>query len=323
MLSFLLKRIVQGVAIVWVVVTLTFLLVHLAPGEPFADILADHRSTPAMRERLRLRYGLDRPLGEQYVRYVAGAARGDLGESLSQRRPVTAILGEALPRTLLLMGGALILGFALGVSLGAVQASRRDTAFDRIATRLTVMLSAVPDFWLALGLMLLFAVQWRLLPSSGMHDDALYAYLTPTERLVDLLKHLVLPVSSLALIFTSIVARHQRASLLEVLPDDFVRTARAKGATERTILFRHALRNAILPIITLIGLAIPSLVGGAVFIETIFAWPGMGKATVDALGQRDYPVVVGATLLASTVVVLSSIVADVLYAASDPRMRRA
>ncbi len=323
MLSFLLKRVAQGVAIVWVVVTLTFVLVHVAPGDPFADILGDRRSTPAMQERLRARYGLDRPIWEQYARYVAGAARGDLGESLAQQRPVRSILGEALPRTLLLMSGALVIGFALGAALGALQASRRETLFDRVATRLTVIFSAVPDFWLALGLMLLFAVQWRLLPSSGMHDDALYPYMTPLERLVDLLKHLLLPVSSLALIFTSVVARHQRASLLEVLPDDFVRTARAKGASERTILFRHALRNAILPIITLIGLAIPSLVGGAVFIETIFAWPGMGKATVDALGQRDYPVVVGASLLASTVVVLSSIVADLLYAASDPRMRRA
>lgn len=323
MLSFLLRRAVQGVAIVWMVVTLTFVLVHVAPGEPFGEILGDPRATPAMRATLRARYCLDCPLVEQYARYIAGVARGDLGESLSQQRPVQDILMEALPRTALLMSAALFLGFALGVVVGAMQASRRDTWGDRLITRLTVILSAVPDFWLALGLMLLFAVRLRWLPSSGMHDDAMYPYMSSGERAWDLLTHLVLPVTSLAMIFAAVIARHQRAALLEVLPDDFVRTARAKGVSERTILFRHALRNAILPIVTLVGLAIPALVGGSVFIETIFAWPGMGKATVDALSQRDYPVVMGGVLLASAVVVAASVVADLLYAASDPRMRRA
>ncbi|MEO7964113.1 MAG: ABC transporter permease [Gemmatimonadaceae bacterium] len=323
MLSYLFRRALQGVAIVWMVVTLTFILVHAAPGEPFAEILEDRRATVEMRTLLRERYGLDLPVGQQYLRYLTRAASGDLGISLAQQRPVREILGEALPRTLLLMGAALTLGFALGIALGAVQAAKRGSIADRVATRITVTLSAVPDFWLALGLMLVFAVRLRWLPSAGMHDDAVYRYLSPGQRALDLLSHLTLPVASLALIFTAVVSRYQRAALIEVLPDDFVRTARAKGLSERAILFRHALRNAILPILTLVGLSIPSLVGGSVFIETIFSWPGMGKATVDALGQRDYPVVIGAALVASTVVVLSSIIADLLYAASDPRLRRA
>lgn len=321
MFSFLLRRLLGGLAIIFMVVTLTFALVHAAPGEPFAGALDDRRTTPASRAALRERYGLDRPLPEQYLRFLAGVARGELGVSLSQERPVRDILAEALPRTLLLMGCALAVGFALGIGVGAAQATREGSLLDRLATRVTVVLTAIPDFWLALGLMLVFAVRLRWLPSAGMTTEGMHDYMTPAAQVADVARHLVLPVAALGLILTGVVARHQRAALLEVIPDDFVRTARAKGVPERAVLGRHALRNALLPVITLLGLALPALVGGSVFVETIFAWPGMGKVAVDALSQRDYPVVLGTALVASVVVVLSSVLADLLYAASDPRTR--
>lgn len=322
MLSFLLRRSLQGVAIVLAVVTFVFALLHAAPGEPFAELDTDPRVTSEMRTQIRARYALDRPVGEQYAHWLGALVQGELGLSYARQRPVRQVLGDALPRTGLLVGTALALGFALGILVGALQALRAGSLLDRLLTRVTVTASAVPDFWLALGLMLVFAVKLRWLPSAGMADDAMFAYLTPLERVRDLAMHLVLPASTLTIVLASIVARQQRAALMETLPDDYVRTARAKGLGERAILLRHALRNALLPTITLLALVLPTLVGGALFVETIFAWPGMGKVAADAIAQRDYPVVLGVTLLASIVVVVTSILADVVYAAADPRIRR-
>ncbi|MEO6443595.1 MAG: ABC transporter permease [Gemmatimonadaceae bacterium] len=323
MVRFLLRRVLQGIAIILTVATLTFALIHAAPGEPFGALLEDPRFSLEMRDQLRARYGLDRPLSEQYVRYIAKMARGDLDISLSRQRPVRTILAEALPRTLLLMTAAIGVGFALGIALGALQAAREGSLLDRIFVRITVTLAAVPDFWLALALMLVFAVKLRWFPVTGMVDDAMHPYLSPLGKLRDIARHLVLPASSLALLVTAVVARHQRAAVLEVLPEDYVRTARAKGLSERVIVMRHALRNALLPTITLFGLALPSLVGGAVFIESVFSWPGMGRTAIDALSARDYPLVLGTVLVGSVFVVVGSIVTDLLYVAAEPRLRRA
>lgn len=321
MIAFLLRRLLQGVAIVFTVATITFVLIHAAPGEPFAGQLDDTRLSASMRETLRRQYGLDQPLATQYVRYVARLARGDLDTSLAQQRPVRTILAEALPRTLLLMGAALVLGFALGIVVGATQAARHGSALDRVVSRLTVALSAIPDFWLALAFVLLFALRLRWFPVSGMQDETMHEFLTPLGRVRDIAWHLALPATTMALVFAAVVARHQRQALLDVLPDDYVRSARAKGVGERTIIMRHALRNALRPTITLFGLALPALVSGAIFVEFIFAWPGMGRTAVEALAARDYPLVLGTTLVASTLVVVGSIVADLLAALVDPRLR--
>lgn len=323
MLAFLLRRALQGIAIVFSVATLTFLLVHLAPGEPFGSMLEDPRVTEEMRGEFRARYGLDRPLHAQYVHYLSNVSRGDLGMSFTHRRPVRDVLGEALPRSILLVGTALLLGFTGGIVLGVVQAAVRGSFADRLLTRLTVIFSAVPDFWLALALLVVFARVLQWLPSSGMADEALAAYFTPAQRLVDVLRHMVLPVSSLAIIIFAVVARYQRAAILEVLPEDYIRTAHAKGLRRRDLLRRHAMRNAVLPIITLLGLSLPSLASGALFVETIFAWPGMGSAAVAALSERDYPMVLGAVLAGSVIVVIGSLLTDMLYAAIDPRLRHA
>jgi peptide/nickel transport system permease protein len=323
MTAYLVRRLLLGVVTVFAVTTLTFALIHAAPGEPFMTMVEDGRFSAAHRDRLRERFGLDQPVGRQYVRFLAAVGQGNLGESFSERRPVADVIGDALPRTLLLMGTALAAGFALGLLLGLWQAARHGSLLDRAASAATVTIGSIPDFWIAIGLMLLFALELRWLPVSGMVDAVMHDYMSPAGRVWDVLRHLVLPAASLALLVLAVVARHQRAALLEVLPDDYIRTAVAKGVAPRTVLTRHAFRNALLPAITLLGLMLPALVGGAVFVEAIFAWPGLGKVAIDAIRNRDHPVILGVTLLTSGVVVLAGVLADLAYAAADPRTRRA
>jgi peptide/nickel transport system permease protein len=323
MTAFLLRRAILGVATVFAVTTLTFVLVHAAPGEPFVWALEDARVTPEQRAAFRARYGLDDPVPVQYVRYVARVARGDLGDSFTSRRPVAAVLAERLPRTLLLMGTAILAGFALGVALGAWQAWRRGSRVDRAIEAFTVAIGAIPDFWIALALLLTLSLGLGWFPVTGMVDEIMHDYMSPAARVRDLLWHLTLPATSLALLVVAVVARFQRAAVLDVLPEDFVRTARAKGLGERRVVLRHALRNALLPTITLLGLTIPALVGGAVFVESIFAWPGLGMLAIGAITARDYPVVLGITLLGSIMVVIGGVIADAAYAWADPRTRRA
>ncbi len=320
--GFLVRRLAQGAAIVFVVVTVSFALIHAAPGEPFSAVLQDPRATPELRDALRARYELDRPLLVQYTRFLSRTARGDLGTSFTYQRAVRDVLTAAIPNTLLLMTAALLASFALGIALGCVQAGRPGGWFDRLTDGAAVVISAIPDFWLALFAILLFAYRWRLAPPGAMTDPVMHDLYSPAGRLIDVLKHLVLPAGTLALVIGAAVARFQRAALLDVLPDDYIRTARAKGVPERRILYRHALRNAVLPTITLFGLAFPALLGGAVFVETIFAWPGMGRLAVDALATRDYPLVLAAVMVAGAMVVVGGMLADLLYAVADPRLRR-
>lgn len=323
MAAFLLRRLAQGLAIVLVAVTITFVLLHAAPGEPFAHLLEDPRFTPELRDAWRARFGLDLPLLEQYARFLTNAARGDFGLSFAHQRPVSAVLADALPNTLLLMSVALAFGFGGGIALGAAQGARAGGRFDRLTGSLAVAVSAMPEFWLALFALLLFGSVWRILPVSGMTDAAMHFLYSPAGRMLDIAKHLVLPAGTLAVIIGAAVSRYQRAALLEALPDDYVRTARAKGLTRSAVVFRHALRNALLPTITLGGLAVPALLGGAVFVEQIFAWPGMGLLVVDAVRSRDYPLVLATVMVSSTMVVMGGLIADLLYAAADPRLRRA
>lgn len=323
MLALVVRRTLAAVGIVFLVATLSFALVHAAPGEPFAAMREDPRVSAELADRMRAQYGLDRSLGEQYVRYIVRLARGDLGESFLQRRPVRAVLADALPNTLLLMTTALVAAVALGVALGAIQAYRRGSRFDAIAGNVSLALASIPEYLLAIALLGVFAYRLPLFPTAGMADLVLWRFYSPLERLADLARHLVLPATTLVLIVGAVVARYQRAALLDVLPDDFVRTAKAKGVSPPRVLFVHALRNALLPTITLIGLVFPALVGGAVFVETVFGWPGMGRTIVDALSARDYPLVIGSVVVGSVFVVVGGLVADVAAAAADPRTRAA
>lgn len=319
----LLKRLAQGLIIVWLTTTLTFFLIHAAPGEPFAAMLEDPRSTPEIRAAYRAQFGLDQPLATQYGRFLVNVASGNLGVSFTHGRPVSSVLADALPRTLLLMGTALVIGFAAGTVLGTLQGRRPGGWFDRLTGSVSVLVASLPDFWLALVVVLLFASSWRLFPVSGFITPTLSPSAPFTTRALDIIRHLILPAGTLALLVAATVSRYQRAALIDVLPSTWLRAARAKGVPERRIVFRHALRNALLPTITLAGLAIPALLGGAVFIETTFGWQGMGSLAVQAVADNDYPLILSIVLFSSTLVVLGAIFADLATAAADPRQRNA
>lgn len=321
MRRYLAGRLLQAVGVVLMVTTLTFVLVHLAPGDPIGTALDRPGVTEAVREQWRESFGLDKPLGVQYVRWVANAARGELGFSFSYRRPVRDVLADTLPRTMLLGGLALGLSFLLGVLAGVLQAERPGGARDRWLGRLLLLLYSVPDFWLALVALLVFAYRLPLFPAGGIVDPVMYDYLPAGARVVDRLRHLVLPVVTLTLLSAAAIARYQRAALLDVLPSDWMRTALAKGLSWRAAVRRHAVRNALLSTITLAGLWLPALATGAVFIEKVFSWPGMGLATVNAIGARDYPLVTAGVLAISVLVVIGALLADLAVAFADPRVR--
>ncbi len=321
MRRYLVGRLLQAVSVVFLVTTLTFLLIHLAPGDPLQAALDRPGVTPAIRAQWRAQFGLDRPMGEQYVRWLASVPRGELGWSFSHRRPVRDVLGDALPRTLLLVGLALALSFAIGIAVGVLQAERAGSARDRWLGRVLLLLYSVPDFWLALLALLLFAYRFPILPPGGIVDPVLHDYLPFGGRLLDRLRHLVLPVVTLTLLSSAVIARQQRAALLDVLPSDWMRTALAKGLSWRAAVRRHALRNALLSTITLVGLSLPALAAGAVFVEKVFSWPGMGLVTVSAIAARDYPLITAGVLVISVSVVVGAVLADLAVAAADPRVR--
>lgn len=319
MRRYLAGRLVQSLVVVLLVTTASFFLAHLAPGGPYS--LDDPRMTEQLRQHYRAQFGLDRPLPEQFVRYLFALVRGDMGYSFSRRIPVGDVLAAALPRTLLLMGVAITLSITIGVILGVYQATRRGRPAERLLSALSLLFYSLPEFWLALMALMLFAYWIPLLPAGGMIDATVYDYLGLWGRFWDRVRHLILPALTLTLLTTAAVARYQRAAMLEVIELDFVRTARAKGLPERAVIGRHALRNALLPVITLLGLALPTLVGGAVFVETVFSWPGMGQLSAQALAGRDYPLITATVAVGGLMVALGSLVADLLYAAADPRVR--
>lgn len=318
MTAWLLRRLAAGLAIVVAVATLTFIAIHLAPGTPFLS--QERPMDPAVVARLRARFGLDRPLPVQYVDYLGGLLHGDLGESFSELRPVGRVIADAAPNTLILAATALAIDFLLGIAIGVVQAAQARRRLDVALTNTTLFFYSLPTFWLGLVLLLVFT-QWLRWFPPGNVTGALYEALPLGARLLDRLSHLALPALTLGLVGAAGTARFQRAALLETLGEDYVRTARAKGLTEPRILVHHALRNALLPVITLLGVALPFLLTGAVVVETVFAWPGLGKVAADAIQARDYPLVVGTTLLASVLVVAGSILADLLMTIVDPRLR--
>jgi len=320
-LGYFARRLGQAAVIVAIVAAIAFLLIHLAPGDPFTGILDNPNVAEKVRTTLRAQYGLDRPLPEQFVRYVNALAHGELGWSLSHDQPVSEVLASALPNTLLLMSVALVGSFVLGILVALIQVARRGTFTDHALSGITLFFFSMPDFWLGILALLAFTYWLPIFPVGGAVDPVMHEFLGLGGRIMDRLRHLALPTITLILLASASVARFQRAALLDVLPADYIRTARLKGLTERQVLARHALRNALLPIITLVGLSFPALLTGAFFIEKIFAWPGMGYAVVNAIGSRDYPLVVGGVIIGSIMVTVGSLLADLLYAWADPRLR--
>lgn len=303
MFSLLLTRLVSALVVVLGVCTLVFLLIHLVPGDPVEAMLGENAQV-ADREALRQALGLDRPLGEQYLAYLQRLARLDLGLSFQDRRPVAAILGERLPATLELTLAALGLALLLALPLGVLAARHRGSPLDSGAMGLSLVGISIPNFWLGPLLILIFSLWLGWTPVSGREGPA----------------SLILPALTLGTGMAAILARMVRGSILEVLGEDYVRTARAKGLSERRVLWGHALRNAWLPILTLIGLQLGGLLGGAVITETVFAWPGVGSLLVEAIQSRDYPVVQACVLLVSLSYVFVNTLTDLVYSWVDPRI---
>jgi len=313
------RRLAAAVAILWAVATLTFVAIHLAPGDPFLPA-AERPTDPAIVAELRRQFGLDQPMAAQYARYLGALATGNLGVSFSQRRPVAAAIAAALPHTLLLAAAAMLLDYLLGIGIGIVQAASVGRRLDDALTVLTLMVASLPAFWVALVLLLVFGEWLHWLPVAGAYDPAIHDALPLVGRLADRLRHLALPAITLGVLGAAATARYQRAALLEALDREYVRTARAKGVSERRVLLHHAWRNALVPMTALVGLALPFLLTGAVLVETVFAWPGLGRLAADAIALRDYPLVTGTAVTASAVVVLGSVVADGLVRVVDPRV---
>lgn len=326
MIKYILRRLGGAVPLVLGIATIIFFLVNFAPGDP-AQLLLSPGMTQEVVEQMRANFGLDQPVHIRYVKWLGAMLTGDFGYSFSHSRPVLDVLIDFLPNTLLLSACALVLAFVFGIVIGTLQAVRQYSLMDSGMSVVLLFFYSMPSFWLALMLILsmsLFARnEWHLpiwFPASGM-TSVDYDFLSFGARMHDRFMHLVLPTLSLSLVLTAGIARYMRGSMLEVVRQDFVRTAHAKGLPERVVIFKHALRNALIPIITLVGLYIPVLFSGTVFIELIFAWPGMGRTLVDAIFTRDYPLVMAGTFFFAIMVVMANLVADVLYAVVDPRIR--
>ena len=320
MSGWLLRRAAQAVLTFVLAVSLAFVVMRLAPGDPLARLTEDRPLPPEAMARLRERYGLDQPLARQFGAFLAGVARGDLGTSILRDEPVTRLLAERLPATLLLGGTALLLNFTLGIGLGTWQATRAGGRGDRWLTRLVLAAYAMPSFWLGLVLAWVFAVELRWLPVGFMHDPLLAADAGWATRLADLGRHLVLPAATLSIVTVGATARHQRGAMFDALAQPFIRTARAKGLGERAVRWRHAWPNALGPVLALFGLWLPLLVAGSVFVEQVFSWPGLGTLAADAILARDYPVIMGTTLLVAFAVVTGTLAADLLHRLVDPRV---
>nr|VFK04621.1 MAG: peptide/nickel transport system permease protein [Candidatus Kentron sp. H]VFK04662.1 MAG: peptide/nickel transport system permease protein [Candidatus Kentron sp. H]VFK07692.1 MAG: peptide/nickel transport system permease protein [Candidatus Kentron sp. H] len=305
MLEFFLSRLTSAAIVVFGVVCLVFLLIHLAPGDP-VEVMLGEGAQPAEREALRAALGLNDPLGAQLIRYLAGLSRFDLGESLHAKRPVAGMLAERIPATLQLAAAALVVAVSIALPLGGLAATRRDSLWDRGAMGFSMIGMSIPNFVMGPVLILIFSVWLQWFPVSGREEGAV---------------SLVLPAITLGTALAALLSRMVRSALLEVLGEDFVRTARAKGLREDIVILRHALPNAALPIITVLGLQLGALLGGAVITEFVFSWPGLGQLTIEAIGQRDYPVLQGCVLVIGLFYVAVNTLTDLVYAGLDPRIR--
>jgi peptide/nickel transport system permease protein len=323
MLSYLAKRLAGFVPLLIGISFVSFMMMTLAPGSP-VDVMTDMnpKASPEARVQLEKYYGLDKPVYVQYGLWLKRIVQGDFGTSFSRdRRPVIDKILEALPITLLLNAIELVLMLLLAIPIGVYSASHQYSVSDRITTVLVFVGFAMPGFWLALLGMLVFGVQLEWLPISGL-TSLDYDSMSTAGKIWDRAAHLILPIGVTTITGLAGMSRYMRSSMLEVLRQDYIQTARAKGLSERVVVRRHALRNALLPVVTLLGLSVPGLIGGAVIGETIFAIPGMGRLFFTSVLSRDYPVVMGITLMGAVLTLLGNLAADMLYVAVDPRLRK-
>lgn len=315
MIPYILRRIAQSIPLLIGVSIIGFGLMHLSPGGPLAVYTLNPTIQAQDIERIKVIFGLDQPLHIQYFKWASGMFTGNFGYTFFGGRPVLGVILERLPATMILMGSALAIAIILGLGIGVLGATRRYSVFDTLATTGAMFALSFPTFWFGLMAIYVFAVNLRWLPSGGMYE------LGEEGNALDLLRHLVLPTMVLALVITATWSRYARSSFLEVIGQDFMRTARAKGLTPRQRLFRHAFPNAAKPLIALLGVELPFLFSGALVTETIFGWPGMGRLFVDALNMKEYPILMGMVMFTAMFVIFANLLADIAIAAIDPRVR--
>ncbi|BCR05402.1 peptide ABC transporter permease [Desulfuromonas versatilis] len=324
MLRYILKRCILMIPLLLGITLISFLVIHLAPGEPTdMQTQLNPEASVELQQRLRAQYDLDKPLLVQYGKWLGRLVQLDFGDSFAQdRRPVFEKIVERLPITILINVLSIALILAVAVPLGIISATRRNSAFDRGTTIFVFIGFATPSFWLALLLMDYLGVRLGLFPIAGVKSLG-YEYLGWIEQVWDRIHHLVLPVFVSAFGGLAGFSRYMRSNMLEVIRQDYILTARAKGLSERAVIYRHALRNALLPVITILGLSVPGLIGGSVIFETIFAIPGMGKLFYDGVMMRDYPLIMGVLVIGAVLTLVGNLLADISYALADPRIRKA
>ncbi|NLM94215.1 MAG: ABC transporter permease [Firmicutes bacterium] len=310
--AYIIRRVLSLIPVLSLVAVISFLLIHIIPGDPAAVMLGTD-ATPQEIAKLREDLGLNVPLHVQFYRWISKVLRGDLGDSFFMGRPVAVALAERLPATILLAVAALFFALLIGMPAGIIAAVKRGSIIDQLVMIIALIGVSLPSFWIGLNLILVFSVALRWLPSGG--------YVPLTENFFDGLRCLLMPAFALGFMQAALIARMTRSSMLEVLRQDYIRTARSKGLSERVVVGLHALKNAMIPILTVIGTAFGVLLGGAVIVETVFAYPGIGRLVVSAVQRRDYPVIQGALLLISSLYVLVNLLVDILYTLIDPRIK--
>ena len=319
MATFIFRRLLQVIPLLFGITFITFAIVN-ATGSPISQLEFNPRMTPDDIKQIQDNLGLNEPFYKRYFIWIGNVAQGDLGLSLINSTPVVERIKTVLPNTLLLSGVSFFLALSMAIPLGVYAAVKRNSLFDNVTTVGTVAVFAVPTFWLGLLLLIIFAVkfqEWGLpsLPVGGMRNQR------GDSGLMDRIEHLILPSISLALVQLASWTRYIRSSMLEVIRQDYVRTANAKGLRDRAVIFGHAFRNALLPLVTLLGLSVPDLLAGSIFVEQIFAWNGMGRLTLDSVNDSDYTMIMGITLVFALLTILGNLLADVFYAILDPRIR--
>ncbi|MBK7450600.1 MAG: ABC transporter permease [Anaerolineales bacterium] len=322
MTTYALRRILQTVPILFIISILLFLMVRSAPGGPLTAARRNPNISKEQIEVIEEQLGLNDPLPVQYGRWLGDMLKGDMGDSIKFRRPVSEMIGERIPNTLVLVGASFFVTLLLAIPIGIFSARKPYSPFDYVMTTVTFIGQAIPVYWLGLGLIVVFYITLKnpftgnpLFPVGGMNSRG------QEGNLLDTLWHLVLPVTALSLGWFAWYSRFLRSSMMDVLHEDYVRTARAKGLGERGVYFKHALRNAILPLVTLIALDLPSLFAGALFVETIFSWPGMGRLFWDAAKGRDYPVLLGVVMITAVLIIVCNILADLAYGWLNPQVK--
>ena len=314
MANYLLRRLAQSLVLLVLVSMIGFALLHLTPGGPLSQFALTPGMSAATLARLAHQMGLDRPLPIQYLDWAGHLLRGDWGRSYRDQQPVLAVIVSHLWATLELMASSTLLSIIFGTWIGVLGAIRQYSIADYLATIGAMVGLSIPTFWFGLVMIYAFSVRLGWLPSGNMHTPG-------NHTLLDYARHLILPCLVLTLVTIATWSRYMRASMLDVIGQDYIRTARAKGVGPRAVLFRHALRNALLPMITIAGLQLPTLLGGALVAETVFTWPGMGRLFLDSIGYRDYPVVMGLLMFTALLVLIGNLLADILYVVADPRIR--